>query len=63
MHSQRRIGSQDSLPRNGTPEFVDVSEEWLQLGSDWLARTFPSFMGRKVEEERGDHVPPRQVKH
>jgi hypothetical protein len=63
MSSQRRIGGHDPLPRRRKPEFVDVSEEWLQLGSDWLANVFPSLKSRLDEEGRDDHIPPRRVKH
>jgi hypothetical protein len=63
MSSQRRIGGHEPLPRRRKPEFVDVSEEWLQLGSDWLANVFPSLKSRLDEEARDDQVPPRRVKH
>jgi hypothetical protein len=63
MSSQRRIGGLEPLPRHRKPEFVDVSEEWLQLGSDWLANVFPSLKSRPDEEARDNHVPLRRLKH
>ena len=63
MNFHRRTGGHDSGPRDQDPKFVDVSEEWVQLGSDWLSNLFPSLKSRSDEERAADEIPPRRLKH
>jgi hypothetical protein len=62
MALQRRHQGQQPPPIDD--EFVDVSEEWIQLGSDWVSRVFGSRHRPTYEDEtKRDDSTPRPVKH